>query len=245
MAFDPAHLTITRCEEHINPVTRWPTSFRAIRTTCPRESPRSTGRLVHSRRVRLVSAAVTRYRRPRTVVVQGEQDRDRERRHQGRRKPRCTRPASGLLPTGIYCANETFSINGNKRFNGSITALATEIKINPSADRSRPPGLRRLTDRSSSSPSRTNRLAIGPSRNERRRTSGPGNCPAQQGASVQRLQRHVARHRLQPVHPDFIDQINITGSGAIVTMHDEGQRHRFDFIGNSNFSENILLALVE
>lgn len=133
MAFDPANPAQTRCQESINPVNQaadfvpessdylpegidaidWPVWYtpsqfgwyqNAVPNTATPDRCRFKGNKIE------IEHDVIKV--DGTVVLSGH---------------------LGALPMGIYCARETFSINGNRHWTGKITALAEEIKINPSA----------------------------------------------------------------------------------------------------------------
>jgi hypothetical protein len=156
-------------------------------------------------------------------------------------------PASGLLPSGIYCARETFSINGNKRFNGSITALAEEIKINPSAN-----GID--LEAFAGSPDAVLFFTIP---NSTGWPLGPGGMnddgPPAAGLTcshTKELQFNADNSTwsglvFNPCTRTLIDQSNTTGSGAIVTKMLKVNGTGFDFTGDSKFSATITLGLVE
>jgi Putative Flp pilus-assembly TadE/G-like len=150
----------------------------------------------------------------------------------------------GVLPTGIYCARETFSINGNRRFTGKITALAEEIKVNPSQN-----GLD--LEAYAGSPDPVLFFTIPNS------TFWPG--PG--GAGDDNLATLVCSHTKElqfnadnstwtgvvfnPCTRTIVDQSNSDGTGSIITKQLLVNGNGFNFTGKENFTATIQIGLYE
>jgi hypothetical protein len=156
-------------------------------------------------------------------------------------------PPSGLLPTGIYCARETFSLGGSKRFNGSITALAEEIKINPSANGIDLDGYAGIPDKVIffTIPNSTG-WPLGPSgMNDEGPPPGLVTCSHTKELQFNGNNSQWTGLVFNPCTRTLINQSNTDGSGAIVTKMLKVNGSDFDFTGNNNFSAELEVGLVE
>jgi hypothetical protein len=155
----------------------------------------------------------------------------------------------GVLPTGIYCARTTFSINGDQNFTGTITALAEEIKVNPSED------AKMNLQAYAGSPDPVLFFAVPNRTGWPLDPLGTNATDDEQatlvcGPDTKELQFNADNSTwsgivFNPCTRTLIDQSDTTGSGAMVTKMLKVNGSGFDFTGNSKFSATILLALVE